>query len=169
MKTNYILKLVLLIFLGSIVACVKPKPKEKGVEYNAYTEQIVENHLLLRDKLQKFTDSLPLYTDSSTFFEKLHPLLIEGEEHLRTSPTPISHKDSLLFAAESRVNNFYIGVIHRDFAELFKSYSGYYPQTVANYKIDSIKLAMKTEDYAARSYFNSLLDSSIQQLPPLLK
>jgi hypothetical protein len=160
-----ILKPVLLILLGSIAACIKPE--KKGVEYNSYTEQIVENHLLIKEKIQSFSDSLPNYTDTASFFQNLHPLIMESEKMLMGQPKPVTHKDSLLFAADSRINNFYQKTIHQDFAELFRAYSGVIPEHLVQQTIDSISQEIKQEDYNASTYFNSLLDTSLTKIPLL--
>ena len=169
MKIKYIPKAALLILFASLIfGCVKkPEDKKKEMEFNSYTEHVVENHHLIREKMKPFADSIDLYAKYRDFTKYMEPLLMEVDEIIRKNDSleAKSHKDSLVFAMSSRLISNYWGMLSRDFLEIYFIVD----QNKANeerHKIDSIITRYMENDRVAVKYFNQYLDSTHIPLKP---
>ena len=167
MTIKFIQRLALLILLGSSVACLKPK--EKGVEYNSYTEKITENHRLIREEIQLFSDTISSLRDTASFLKRLGPVFKTMGEYQFSQPIPRIHTDSILFAASMRLNNRYHYILNEDFRGLFEIYIKPNPSEVDKQKSDSIYNAIIEEDSDAVRNFNLFAKDSIYKLIPFRK
>ena len=145
---------------------MKPKPKEKGVEYNSYTEQIVENHLLLRQNIQNFSDSIHLFTDSMVFMQKHQELVENMDRLLKQRPTPLSHKDSLVYAASEGITNGYFETVGNTYYEIFSLYQTESRDSKVQEQKDSLLRLIREKDNIPVKYFNGLTDSTLSKLSP---
>jgi hypothetical protein len=163
LRIKYIPKLALLICCVSAIACVqnpaKKKPQKKGVEYNSYTEQIVENHLILRDKIQNLKDSIAWYPDS-VLVKKIHEIAreIDLERETYSLEQATNRKDTMLFMLNDRIYNNYL---ERLTVGLIEEHNLLTHTEIEekNTTIDSLRKVYTTEDSLAVLYFNQFTDS----------
>ncbi len=170
MTKKLTLKLVLLTLLGSSISCSqKPKPEKKGVGYNSYTEQVIENHRLYRERIQTFADSIQYYQDTAAFFNNLHPILLGLDEFIVKNGElkPLTRKDSLVFSMAQRLTSNYSNIVLKDFNELFSLYVADSLDANEIPIADSIVRHYLKEDKEAIKYFNLYNNDSTMQLKPM--
>ena len=169
MKTKYISVPALLILFASFYACA-PKPEEKGVETNHIEEQITQNHLIIREKIQGFNQQVPELRDSQSFFQGVIKILPSIDSIMMTSPRPesVTASDSLIRQSSDRLFMNYQDILHKHYIELFSIYhqAGEELTTEEQMRTDSIWTAITTNDrYAVDNYIrNANIDSATAAL-----
>ncbi len=168
MKIKFIPKLALLIYCASTVACTlnptKKEPEKKGVEYNSYTEQIVENHLLVREIVRDMSQDAQNLTDSA-YQEKMYKLMItvDSISIAYSLDSMQTREDSLAIALGNRLYANYFKAITQDLNIINQLVNDGNNQS----KIDSIRNDYLLEDSIARHQFNLNMDSIYRLNEPL--
>ncbi|MFY0643469.1 MAG: hypothetical protein JXR19_03305 [Bacteroidia bacterium] len=165
MKTKFISVPALLILFASIQACM-PKPEKKGVETNHYEEQITQNHLIIREKIEGFNKQIPQLRDSQSFFQGVITILpvIDSIMFNSPRPEPITASDSVYSQSSQRLFMNYQELLHKHYIELFSIYhnAGDELNVQEQMKVDSIwEFVMTNDKYAVDNYIRTgKLDST---------
>ncbi|MBT8326970.1 MAG: hypothetical protein KJP21_04560 [Bacteroidia bacterium] len=137
------------------------------MEYNSYTEHIVENHLLIREKMKPYVDSVEILSKNHTFLQRVGPVLYEVEDIIKRNESlnVPTRKDSLLYAISTGLIFNYREMINKDFIEI---HSVVNTRSVEeqNRTIDSLKTKFFEYDKRAVKHFNEKLDSNHSRLIP---
>lgn len=152
-------KKALLICCVSLAACAPHpegrEPDKKGEEYNSYTEQIVENHRILREQMYDLREEA--FNMADTLFDrKADSLMLRIDSIRREHPLEDmeTRNDSLLVALGGSIFEAYHKMIAEDLRHINRM-STYPDENKA--AIDSLLNLIKIEDSTARNAYENTL------------
>lgn len=151
-----------------------PKPEKKGVEHNHYLDQITQNHLVIREKIQDFNKKLPNYRDTASFFEDLYPMMLEIDQIMATAGAAdlSTRADTLADASSNRLFTDYNRLFNEHYIALFSIYhqAGDSLNSEERHKADSIWQLVNEIDQGSLNVFlkfNQLDSATSIQFTPL--
>ncbi len=153
-----------------------PKPEKKGVEHNHYLDQVAQNHLIIREKLQEFNNKLPAYRDTASFFDELYPMMLEIDDMMAAAGTPElnNRADTLADASSGRLLNDYSSLINEHYISLFSVYhkAGDTLNAQEQQRVDSVwNLIIENDQNSLKVYFrfNDLDSATLSKFEPLYR